>query len=385
MTCDEADIVDDVSTLMKPLPRVTIDGTTFLVDEEKPVALVQRSGKPDVFHTWPALEMGILAPYLRLFEGPDALWVCYSWASDGEHDDFAALNEDSGVAVVRLGIDGSMGILTLDDASIAGATAQGLWTSSRSTEELDDDYRGDELPAEWCTPTTLQVHAPGIETRSLQIDRYVVAVREESSGLVIFVNPSPPLALPDHHGGMSYHYRCTALELGHLSELPQEIRFRDFVPRGWGPELSAKRLGLEYDPWGTPTEDAIVDLSNIEDTAWKKAVLSQEQIDGAVEAIARQFRDADHYWNTENGTTVPLSNGLSQTEVNVVGSWPESTVILTFNYRYRPGVRLRRTLRVFDDSGRVQLNPYASIHLMEDLDTKDLPALSEARGGFLDI
>ena len=385
MTCDEADIVDDMHTLMKPLPRVSIEGTTFLVDEEKPVALVQRPGKRDVFHTWPGLEMGILSPDVGLLEGPDALWVCYSWGNDGEHDDFQALNQASRTAVVRLGIDGSMGVLTIDDASIVGSTSHGIWTSSRANEELDDDYRGGELPAEWSTSTTLKVHAPGIEARSLQTDRYVIAVREEPSGLVIFVNPSPPLVLPDHYGGRKYDYRCTALELGQVSELPQEIRFRDFIPNGWGPGASAKRLGLEYDPWGTPTEDAIVDLSNIEDTAWKKAVLTQEQIDGAVEAIARQFRDADHYWNTENGTTVPLTNGVSQTDVNVVGSWPESTVILTFNYRDCPGVRLRRRLRVFDDAGRVLLNPYASIHLMEDLDTKDLPELSEARGGFLDI
>lgn len=385
MSRDHITNVDDVNSLMKPLPRVSIDGTTFLVDEEKPVALVKRPGQPDVFHTWPGLEMGILSPYVRLLEGPDALWVCYSWGNDGEHDDFPALNEVSRTALVRLGIDGSMGVLTIDDASIVGATSHGIWTSSRTNEELDDDYRGGELPAEWSMPTTVQVHTPGLETRSIQIDRYVTTVREESSGLVIFVNPSPPLALPDHHGSISYHYRCTAVELGHLSELPREIHFRDFVPRGWGPEVSAKRLGLEYDPWETPAKVDTVDLANVEGTAWTMAVLTYEQIDNAVEAIAREFRNADHYWNTDHGTTIPLSDGLSHTEVNVVGNWPHTKVVVTFNYPDYLGVRLRRTLRVFDDAGRVQLNQYASIHLMEDLDTHDLPQLTEARGGFLDI
>lgn len=128
-----------------------------------------------------------------------------------------------------------------------------------------------------------------------------------------------------------------------------------------------------------------VDLANVEGTAWKMAVLTYEQIDNAVEAIAREFRNADHYWNTDHGTTIPLSDGLSHTEVNVVGNWPHTKVVVTSNYPDYLGVRLRRTLPVFDDAGRVQLNPYASIHLMEDLDTNDLPQLTEARDGFLDI
>lgn len=58
---------------------------------------------------------------------------------------------------------------------------------------------------------------------------------------------------------------------------------------------------------------------------------------------------------------------------------------MTFRHPHWPEGRLRRSIRVFDDAGRLTTNPYAGIHLMEDLDTRHLPPTSEARDGYLDI
>jgi hypothetical protein len=46
---------------------------------------------------------------------------------------------------------------------------------------------------------------------------------------------------------------------------------------------------------------------------------------------------------------------------------------------------VRRTVRVFDDAGRVAPPLYASTHLMEDLATQELPPATDAVDGIVDF
>ena len=69
----------------------------------------------------------------------------------------------------------------------------------------------------------------------------------------------------------------------------------------------------------------------------------------------------------------------------LVGSWPDTHLELTVTHDERPGVVLRRRVPLCDELGRVDPPRYADVHLEEDLATGDLPPLTAARDGVLDV
>lgn len=373
-----------MTDLMAPLPRATIGETTFFVDEERPVALVRRKAMPDLFLTWPDLDAGLFAPQVSLCPAPDALWVLYESGHDGDDDDYTDLHGPSVVVAVRIGVDGSVGFVRTEGTSVVGATSAGLWTGTSLSEQIDDSYRGGELPTDWAMPTMLQIHWPGQSTRTLDVDRYVKAVREEDQGHVLFVNPSPPVA---HHGSdmISYEYRCTALALGSADQLPEHVRFRDLVPQGWGTPVEPGRLGPGYDPFGPNHDSARIDLSAVAGTRWTRVTLSDAQKTQAVNALSDQFMDADSYWHAADGTTSPLAYGVNETHVDTIWNWPETIVQVTCRHPYFPAGRIRRSIRVFDDPGRIKFDRYEGIAFIEDLDTHALPDVREAKDGILEV
>lgn len=98
-----------------------------------------------------------------------------------------------------------------------------------------------------------------------------------------------------------------------------------------------------------------------------------------------RFADLDHYWTAPNGIRGPLAAGLHDSRVEVVGSWPDTELHLTFGYAPRPGLRLRRTVPLFDQLGRQAAPEHAAIHLMEDLDTMAIPRAPAPGAEYLDI
>ena len=83
--------------------------------------------------------------------------------------------------------------------------------------------------------------------------------------------------------------------------------------------------------------------------------------------------------------TVGPNQPVTTTSVSVEGDWPDSHVVVTFKHTSRPDLVLRRQLRIFDDEGYPVEHEYASIHLMEDLDTYHVPPAEDAVNGVLDI
>lgn len=369
---------------MSPLPRTTIGKATFFVDEERPVALVRREAFPDLFLTWPELDVGLFAPHVSVHSASDALWVVYASDDDGGEDQYPALRASSQVLAVRVGTDGSLGHVRAEGVSVVGATRAGLWTSDSMGEEIDDGYRGDDLPRDWAAPTRLHIHLPGRPTRTLEVDRHVNAVQEGDRGHVLFVNPSPPVAHRDGVG-INYEYRCAALTLGAVDQWPARVRFRDYVAEGWGTPVAPERLGWYYNPWATGHDPARIDLSAVAGTRWKRVTLTDAQKTQAVSALADQFATADSYWRAADGTISPLAEGVHETRVGVLGEWPQTVVQVTCRHPYFPAGRIRRSMRVFDDAGRIKFDRYAGLEFMEDLDTNALPDIREARDGILEV
>ncbi|HEY0240633.1 MAG TPA: hypothetical protein VGC37_18535 [Friedmanniella sp.] len=99
----------------------------------------------------------------------------------------------------------------------------------------------------------------------------------------------------------------------------------------------------------------------------------------------RQLSGLDAFWTDASGHVGPLTEGLSDTQVEVVGAWPDTTLHVTFSWTHRPGVRLRRIISLYDDLGRPEEPTYADIHIMEDLDTGRVPATPTPGTDLLDF
>jgi hypothetical protein len=365
--------------LRSPLPRVT----TFFVDAERPVAVVRRTAMPELCLSWRELDIGIRGPNVWVHRAPDALWVVYQGDDDVRDDRYPEMLAPGHGMAVRIDVDGSVGMVRFERMTVVGATRDGLWTSSSPCEEIDHGYRGGELPAGWAAPTTLHIHFPGRPTRTLDVDRYVNVVREEAHGLVMFVNPSPPISHPDD-SGFTYEYRCTALALGAVEQWPEQVKFRDYVPQGGGTPVAQERLDLGYDSFAPSQDPARIDLAAAARTRWTLVSLTDAQKIQAVNAMADQFMDAtDTYWHPSDENTRPRAYGVHDTAVDVIGEWPETVVRVTCRHPYFPAGKIRRCIRIFDDAGRIRFDRYASIHFMEDLDTHALPDLREAKDGIL--
>jgi hypothetical protein len=111
---------------------------------------------------------------------------------------------------------------------------------------------------------------------------------------------------------------------------------------------------------------------------------SDEQIRAQVDEVREMFDDLENFWHSPDGTTAPLSRGLTDGAVSVEGEWPDTTVVVTLRHPRRPGLVLRRTLSLFDEEGCPIDRSYADVHLIEDLDTSYIAPAEEAVDGVLD-
>lgn len=376
-----------MSDLMKPLPRVAIGLTTFFVDAERPVAMVRRPGVSDRFITWPDLPTGIHSPEVRIHPAADALWVCYTSHDEGGDERYPALGSPPQLAAVRIGIDGSTGYIHAEHVTFLGVDAQGLWTGTSLHQPTDDNYTGGPLPESHAHPETLLRHQPGHPPLRIEFDRHVDLVRQTGQGTELWLNPSPPITHPDGAGGAGYEYRCTKVLLPPVHTPGGRLRFRDLVPEGWGQAVGAdefEALEGQY-PDASERDPERIDLTGVPGTGWDLVALTNEQREQAIAAMAGQFAHLEAYWHGGTDGPQPLARGLGHAAVQVTGDWPLSRIEITFTHPHYLRGRMRRTIQVFDTAGRIRFNPYADIHLMEDLDTCSLPDPDQARDGILQI
>lgn len=153
-----------------------------------------------------------------------------------------------------------------------------------------------------------------------------------------------------------------------------------------GPYRPAGPVGVLRVDAGTGRVETVVAPGGVDITtlAWP---LDQRPVDEADYTAYWQhhLQGLDAYWTDQDGHVGPLSAGVSGARVDVVGVWPGTTLDVTFAWSRRPGVRLRRTLALYDDLGRPEEPLYADIHIMEDLDTGRVPAQPPPGSDHLDF
>ena len=140
------------------------------------------------------------------------------------------------------------------------------------------------------------------------------------------------------------------------------------VPRSRGVEVVAvSRSGAVR----TVYEPDSIDISVTDPSLGPRP--SDAEIEAAIDAVRSQFDHVD-----------TLTEGVRDPSVTVEGAWPQTTVAVTLRHPSRPGLRLRRTYRVFDERGHPMGHVEADSALMADLDTEYLAPADEAIDGVLD-
>lgn len=316
----------------------------ILVSMTQPVAVIRAAGEDDRVVSWPDLEVGDVAVGVTVYAAPDGAWVVCAPSENDEgdlHRPITAVHVRWAGAVAQTHADASR--------YAVGATRHGLWLRERHDPDPDDR-------AAWSTDTELIVIAGGTRTTHT-IDRRVLIVEDAGDAPRMVFSPDAPDVRAEH-GGTSYHYRY-ATALLPTGPLPERL-----LPTSDAVPLSEEEF-MDILHWRQP--DEVVDTTP--DVPWRRIHLPMERRDAAITALVDEFGDLAHYWRGPDGKPHPLTPGLSEPRIDIVGEWPDTRVEVTFRHPLLPGGLLRRALRVFDDAGRITPHPYASIHLMEDLDT----------------
>ena len=332
------------------------DGWRVLISADAPMAVVHREGSEARVVSWPDLDIGPISPSVLLLGATTGAWAFYHPA-ESDTDELpagqsAAVHVAPDATVTRF--RGLMG-----EQHPIGASRDGLWLTSAQLPDPRDD-------AAWRADTHMLVLDPHGMRRDIIVDRRVGFVSEEHTTRHLLVYSGAPHTVREHRGE-SYDYRFRVLELPE-GDLPDVLRVDDLSVASLDEtEFLTRVQDVAPRPASPTPEIARVD--------WARIDLAQAQIDDAVGVVLREFENLASYWHAPDGTTSPLSRGLGSPQVIARGEWPDTVVEVTFTHARYPDRRLRRTIRVFDDAGRIAPAPYAAIHLMEDLDTGQISRL----------
>ncbi|WP_051476570.1 hypothetical protein [Arthrobacter sp. Br18] len=331
------------------------------------MAVTQQSGKSDQLVSWPDLPIGLVNPHVTVVSAFDGAWVLYSPMREN-----ADQLPQNGATALHISPEGDLTpFFDLVHVTHLGTTRHGLWLSVRQWDANVD------VEADWLVDRTLLILSADGGTHHMIIDRMPAAAFEKDRGAHLVVYTSAPNALRDGHGGASYTYRFSQIDLP-SGDLPSRLCFTEH-----------ERIPVEEDqiPGRSRHEEARVNPITPDGprVSWTLVNLPFDQKKAAVDAIRAEFAHLDAYWTAPSGAKTPLSDGLSSTRLDVVDDWPNTRVEVSFAHPHYPEGRLRRTYRVFDSAGRIRPTDFAAIHLMEDLDTRDLPLITNAHNNILDI
>lgn len=339
------------------------DDGRLLVCVELPTAVLQRAGGADRVVSWPDLDVGPQHASTRVFGSSTGVWVVYQ-----PQESLMAATPSPGAAV-HLGWDGTLlEVEDLGNRRPVGATREGLLLI---TAALPDP---EETDAWFEDPDAVFVTVDGA-LRPVISDRRISGAYEDDTGSHHLLYAGPPVTTPEY-GGISYSYPLIRGDLA-TGDTHQPLRLHarsDSAEETSAPAALENAYALNF-----------VDRTDLSEVPWTMIDLSDHDARTATQAVVEEFRHLDAYWHADDGTTMPLAAGLAEARVDVIGEWPGTRVEVSFTHPHYPDGRMRRVLPVFDAAGRINSYLYASVHLMEDLDTRDLPDPAKARDLILSI
>ncbi len=359
-----------------PFEPVQIGSGLFYIDQSDPVGLWQ-DGELRRFVEWPNAEIPGVAFTASLFPTDTGVWIAYA---PNDVDLPTAVGFGLTAAFVRP--DGLQRSVRLGENRAIGADTHGVWGLRPQRVMWSEEYLAGSLPDDWRVELT-RYNVDGSQVRTT-FDRPIRSVAGTPGGIRIEFDPSPPLAIPTSFGGIQYKYTVAAIEVRE-SDLECPISAANFeqvivTDDVYGPHFG-EGIRARF------ARERLLDRPEIpEEVEARWPLIDRSQVD--VEAITsralEQFQSLDAYWRG-NDEVRPISDRLSNSTVELQGEWPYINLIVYFNYSRYPGPRFRYTLPLFDQGGRPALDMHASIHFMEDLDTKQfLPPIGPV-GDYIDF
>lgn len=288
----------------------------------------------------------------------------------------------------------SIGFADADDTSDTDVVFAGEDPGQR-----DSDRRGhpEPLPAPGpplpTPPTELVRVAPDGTRTAIRVDHLVDDVRREGTTLVVRYFPTGPRRVvhEDDDGGGGWWdvvYEPRVVRVDVSSALPRSI----------------DTVTLESEPAAEEDEDAWeqaidarearrapwldrLDLDGVPGTRWPLWDADEVSRARAVDRLRAQFISLGErviVWTRDHLEPRSAPSDHRDVQVDTVGSWPDTEVVVSFEHTAVPFLRLRRRYRVFDATGRPIDWTYVTVHLEEDVLTA-LPPRSHAVDGVLDI
>ncbi|KQR27687.1 hypothetical protein [Curtobacterium sp. Leaf154] len=355
----------------------------------------------------------------------DGLWIgdprdASMWAGEDEdedpEDDASAddLDEDSADP-----FDG------VDPETLPWAPSEPFWPSPEEwaatlaageeqeddDPELLDDDEDDDGPRSWSvsvggfvptpepqaepgpplpTPPTelVLVRTDGSRT-AIFVDHLAEEVRRDGTVLTVRYMPTGPRRTPDRTSGLTYHYDAREVDLDVAAGLPSVITTDDLPSRpasdedetSW--EDEQERLEAALAPW---TER--FDLTDVEGAHWPLHDLDAAARERAVADLVAVFEALDQpgiLWTRDHPEPRRSASDYRAVDATIEGEWPATELVVSFEHRAVPYLRLRRRYRVFDDAGHVEDWTYVTVHLEEEIATGHIADRSDAVDGVLDI
>lgn len=340
---------------LRPGAVFALGAGVWVVDELQPVAVVLDPGAG----TQRTVSWRELPP------APVRAWPPPQVLSDGGA--LWAQQEPSG-PLVRIGPYGVEVAVWTAGRRLAGCGPGVAWCASLP--------RGQELvagpdphPVQRTGPDQLlRVDAAGAVTRVATSSR-VVALRSAVDALEVEVE-QPGWTLRPLGGQVSEVVRPT-----HLLRLP----WADPVPAVLTVEqhgAGGQERGPAYDTPVEPSEQVLLTASRVDigDGCWPLCSRPLDAGSYATQVLA-DHSGLDESWRSIGSTP---SSGPRDMRTTLVGEWPDTLLQWTFRSAVRPGVLLRRRMRLYDELGRRDPPEFADVALMEDLDTGALPPTSDA-------
>ncbi|VXC19907.1 hypothetical protein [Curtobacterium sp. 8I-2] len=240
------------------------------------------------------------------------------------------------------------------------------------------------------TPPTelVLVRTDGSRT-TIAVDHLVEDVRRTGSVLTIRYAPTGPRRDPDASVFRSIVYVSREVDLDVSGGLPATVTTEDLPSRPAGDEDETswedeqERLEAALAPW---TER--FDLTDVEGAHWPLHDLDAAARERAVADLVAVFEALDQpgiLWTRDHPEPRRSASDYRAVDVTVEGEWPATELVVSFEHRAVPYLRLRRRYRVFDDAGHVEDWTYVTVHLEEEIATGHIADRSDAVDGVLDI
>ncbi|GAA1345038.1 hypothetical protein GCM10009611_21060 [Arthrobacter roseus] len=263
----------------------------------------------------------------------------------------------------------------------------GAETGGAGDDQMDEVEPALPLP----TPATelVQIHADGGRSVIL-VDHLVHRVDLDGTQLTLHYYPTGPRqVLDDQRLGWIVLYEARQVTIDVSNGLPDTVETEQLPSQ---PVIPEDEDACEYEYERQRSAIAVwqdrLDLDGVNSTEWPLAHLTDATRTIAIGKLRTQFNDLEIpsiVWTRDHPTLRRKKSDYRNVKITEEGTWPATVIVLSFEHRTVPSLRLRRSYRVFDDAGHPRAWAHVTVQLDEDLNTGNIPPHSTALNGVLDI